>query len=741
MPGDKEIRFTLTVKDDGTATIERFAKGFDKSSKHINSSDKALKGWRREAEQASKSARGLSMAMGSLGKQITALVSIAGAIMAFRKLKSELTDMISLANDYERQCSKLETLVRSTGGAAGFTARELMDMAGAFEAASIYGDDMVANAEAIILTFKEIRGDVFKETMGYVLDLATVMGTDLRSAAVQLGKALNAPVQNLGALSRAGIQFTDQQKDMIKTLWEAGRHLEAQRLILDELASEFGGTAAAQVEVFGGAWARMTNYFNDFKRELGFVVTTSPEAIAAVNELKDTFIEWGKYLKDHREELQKVINVYIQKFVKGVKELPSILDKVKKHLDEVYPTLKLIGELAKAAGAGLITKILFGPTAGAVVGTLVLLNEQLKKFNLNLGNIDDSSRDAAGAFQNILDVLTGKRDWKTGEWLVSHATNATNAIKVDRKKYLEWLKASEKESVSKSGKSEGTALPKVDTSKFKDVLSDLQFEIDLLKESETIQRAMSLARQNDIEIGSEQYNQILKLVEAHKALKDTLSVEAEIEKKHQEALKESSLLELDKALANAPWEEGTEKAEETFKGLTELSERTANAMEQNFSNLFFDVMTNKFTSFKDFADGIFNSISRVMSDMLGQLAREAIFGPATAGGGAVGGGWMTNLIKMLPGVGAAHGLAFAGPGIGTFENSIVSKPTIFPFAKGIGLMGEGTRPEAVIPLTRTKTGDLGVKMEGAAGISNTFNINIAGTGRQYFKAVIETTKS
>lgn len=314
-------------------------------------------------------------------------------------------------------------------------------------------------------------------------------------------------------------------------------------------------------------------------------------------------------------------------------------------------------------------------------------------------------------------------------------------VKINRKEYLQQLRGISEEPVpvKKPGKSEGV-LPEVDTSKFKDMLSDLQFEIDLLKKSETVQRAMSLARQNDIEIGSEQYNQILKLVEAHKALKDTLSVEAEIEKKHQEALKESSLLELDKALTNAPWEEDTEKAEETFKGLTELSERTANAMEQNFSNLFFDVMTNKFTSFKDFADGIFNSISRVMSDMLGQLAREAIFGPATAGGGAVGGGWMTNLIKMLPGVGAAHGLAFVGPGIGAFENSIVSKPTIFPFAKGIGLMGEGTRPEAVMPLTRTKTGDLGVKMEGAAGVTNTFNINIAASDGNISKRSLRQLK-
>ncbi len=50
------------------------------------------------------------------------------------------------------------------------------------------------------------------------------------------------------------------------------------------------------------------------------------------------------------------------------------------------------------------------------------------------------------------------------------------------------------------------------------------------------------------------------------------------------------------------------------------------------------------------------------------------------------------------------------PNLSKYENSIVSKPTLFTFASGMGLMGEAG-PEAVIPLTRTSSGDLGVKAE------------------------------
>lgn len=53
---------------------------------------------------------------------------------------------------------------------------------------------------------------------------------------------------------------------------------------------------------------------------------------------------------------------------------------------------------------------------------------------------------------------------------------------------------------------------------------------------------------------------------------------------------------------------------------------------------------------------------------------------------------------------------------------IVNRPTIFPMANGLGLAGEAG-PEAIMPLKRTSTGDLGVKAEGAGQTNITVNIN------------------
>lgn len=75
---------------------------------------------------------------------------------------------------------------------------------------------------------------------------------------------------------------------------------------------------------------------------------------------------------------------------------------------------------------------------------------------------------------------------------------------------------------------------------------------------------------------------------------------------------------------------------------------------------------------------------------------------------------------------AANGGVFSGPGIGAYSNSVVTKPTIFPFAKGgaIGMMGEAG-PEAILPLTR-KNGVLGVQSSSGGGVE----VNIYGDSQR-----------
>ncbi len=81
-----------------------------------------------------------------------------------------------------------------------------------------------------------------------------------------------------------------------------------------------------------------------------------------------------------------------------------------------------------------------------------------------------------------------------------------------------------------------------------------------------------------------------------------------------------------------------QKSQESDLAMQQFSRRTAKAMEQNFSNFYFDVMTNKFKTFGDYVVGIFNTIARAASDSLGQMTKEWLFGGANGGKSSLGGG-------------------------------------------------------------------------------------------------------
>lgn len=162
-----------------------------------------------------------------------------------------------IQNTIEQQnaVAQLEARLVSTGGAAGRSSQELQRMAASLQQVSTYGDETIMTAQSLLLTFKQIRGDEFDRATRASLDLATAMGGDLKGAALQLGKALEDPILGLTALRRSGVSFTDEQREQIKAMVEAGEVAKAQNLILAEMETQFGGAAAAARNTLGGALA------------------------------------------------------------------------------------------------------------------------------------------------------------------------------------------------------------------------------------------------------------------------------------------------------------------------------------------------------------------------------------------------------------------------------------------------------------------------------------------------------
>jgi hypothetical protein len=74
----------------------------------------------------------------------------------------------------------LEAAVRSTGGAAGVTARQIEGMARSIEASTLASRDGVRQAAVQLLTFESITGEIFERTLRVSQDIAQTFNRDHR---------------------------------------------------------------------------------------------------------------------------------------------------------------------------------------------------------------------------------------------------------------------------------------------------------------------------------------------------------------------------------------------------------------------------------------------------------------------------------------------------------------------------------------------------------------------------------
>lgn len=221
----------------------------------VKDAERDLKGLAQAGEVAEKRASTLGKAWGlALGGAIAG-----GAALAVTGLKKWIANGI----ESEKVQAQLAARIKSTGAAAGLAVPQLNKMAAALQAATTFDDESIGRAQATLLTFTRVGRQNFERATEAVLDMSTALGTDLNSAALQVGKALNDPVQGLTALSRAGVQFSDSQKTTIKQLVETGRVADAQKIILRELETQMGGSARAARDTLGGALAALQNSFDN----------------------------------------------------------------------------------------------------------------------------------------------------------------------------------------------------------------------------------------------------------------------------------------------------------------------------------------------------------------------------------------------------------------------------------------------------------------------------------------------
>jgi hypothetical protein len=222
-------------------------------------------GLKRGLQAAESAVKRTGQSMQRIGRTLT--VGLTAPLVAFG------VSAVKSWGEQEQALAQVRSALESTGGVAGRTFKQLAAQASALQGKSLFGDEeILQKLTANLLTFTNISTRAFDRTQQAALDLSARLGQDLQTSAIQLGKALNDPVANLGALSRAGIQFSADQKTLIKSLAETGDIAKAQSLILDELEKQYGGAAAAAAAAGTGPIKQLANSFGDLQEEVGGVV-------------------------------------------------------------------------------------------------------------------------------------------------------------------------------------------------------------------------------------------------------------------------------------------------------------------------------------------------------------------------------------------------------------------------------------------------------------------------------------
>ena len=167
-----------------------------------------------------------------------------------------------------------------------------------------------------------------------------------------------------------------------------------------------------------------------------------------------------------------------------------------------------------------------------------------------------------------------------------------------------------------------------------------------------------------------------------------------------------------------------------LKNFAQQAADTGKQLGEVFTNAFKN-MTDALTDFVMTGELNFSAFARsVIRDLVRIQIQASITGPLSG----MLGGWLAGLFGTAE-TGVAKGDVFERGRVMRFGfGTVIHRPTLFPMAGGMGLMGE-EGPEAVMPLTRLSGGYLGVKTSGGGG--DNYNISIYAVDSKSFADICE----
>jgi phage-related minor tail protein len=216
----------------------------------------------KKAESATQK---FSSSLSGVTKLLKSTFAIAGISVGTKAIVNFGKEAVKSAESANKTLNILNNTLKVTGASAWTTSEDLVKMSEEIAYSTNYTVGEIQDMQSVLLGFKNITGDTFREASDAITDMATVMGMDLKSAVQTVGKALDDPIKGLDSLRRQGFAFTEEQKEELKQLVENGEQLKAQKIILDELNTTYGGAAKSAQSSFD----KQRDAIISFKETLG----------------------------------------------------------------------------------------------------------------------------------------------------------------------------------------------------------------------------------------------------------------------------------------------------------------------------------------------------------------------------------------------------------------------------------------------------------------------------------------
>lgn len=740
-----------------------------------------------------RSAVGMERTMGgAVGRLKGMLVGLTAAF--------SLREVIRNTIEAEQSFKRLETALKSTRGVSGKTASGLSEFASELQNVTTYGDDAIMQMQALLLTFKDVRGTTFDAATKAILDLSAAMNQGLQTSAIQVGKALNDPVQGLTALRRVGIQFSDAQEATIKKLVETGDKAKAQTILLAELESQFGGMAQSMRGTLGGALEGVRNAFGDL---------LEMNKIKNAEGLRREIERLAKALQSR--EMRNFADAIGNALASAARIAAETLSKMAGSIEALklaataLVSVKLagwIGGVAAAAGAatapvtaavaaiGLLAVNLDKTARGIETleerrglglnksGLSARLQEQREVLSLldkmeqydalaverQRGKGAASLSPASAAVEPLMEPVLSEKGPSAVERLVSSIRDKMQYLNADGKSFLPVLDqwAAKLKPLSEDWKKIVDLQRDIRSDESTKAADDAIAAMERLAEkerqqAETLEAAragvqkfwaeMSWANQQGF-MTNENYFDMLS--RSFDGLKAKLAADS------------GGFLDLSK------WTNWTEEMKSTFASMQSVASQIASTqmttlneqlekgvLSQKEWNAAVQELLNKYSALPAVVEQVNNAQqnTKKTSDEFGISAKlwanelskglaDAIVNAQDLGDAlrnvlkSIAGSFLQKIISKI--LPFADGAAFQGGRVIPFaKGGIVTKPTIFPMARGMGLMGEAG-PEAVMPLKRGSDGKLGV--EGGGGTTY-ITVHINAIEPQSFAQAMRSNKA